>query len=391
MENRYLYIFRYIILGLLVLGFTAFNKRDIDEIGVILLLLFIINSNLRFFSFKDKKFFVFSSLLLEIILVGIIYRYYGGIALFYFVTGILDGVLLLGERLSVVACGLLTLAVFFITWEINYELSILNTGISIVLFFLALYIKYEHNQRLAVEKLYNSLKISEEKLKKANMDLEIYADSISELAVLRERNRISREIHDSVGHRLSTIIIQLGAIEKLARENGDIASEMASNLRSFAREGLEEIRKAIRELKPAEMEKYQPIMAIESLTRQFSKLTGVDVKLGFSREKKALNEKQSFVVYRVVQEFISNSVRHGKATKINIFMNFGEDELILTLRDNGVGNDSIQKGMGLTNIWERVSELGGQVQYSTEKGKGFLLRVVLKLDKEYTGEEYGCN
>lgn len=389
MENRWLSICRYITLGLVILGFTAFNKRNVDEIGVTLLLLFIINSNLRFFPFRDKKLLVFISLLLEIILADIIYRYYGGIALFYFVTGILDGVFLLGKRLSIITGGVFAIAAFFITWEISHEMSILNIGISIVLFFLALYMQHEHNQRLASEKLYDRLKISEEKLRKANMDLEIHLDSISELAVLRERNRISREIHDSVGHSLSTIIIQLGAIEKLAKENGALASEMARNLRSFAREGLEEVRKAIRELKPVEMEKYEPIMAIENLTRQFSKLTGVDVKLGFSKEKKALSDKQSFVVYRVVQEFLSNSVRHGKANKINIFMNFGEDELILTLRDNGVGSDNIQKGMGLTNIWERVNELGGQVQYTTEKGKGFLLRVVLKLDKECIGEEYG--
>lgn len=383
-------VIRYLTMGFAILSFVAFNRRDIDEYGVIILLLFVINSNLRFFTFRNKEFLVFISLMLEVLIAGIAYRYYGGIALFYFIIAIFDGVFFVRDRLSILVGGVVLMAIF-ITKDSNPEILVLNIGTTIILFFLTLYMKYEHNQKLAAEKLYDKLKISEEKLKKTNMDLEMYASSIKEMAVLRERNRISREIHDSVGHSLSTIIIQLGAIEKLAKENGLMASEMAKGLSNFAKEGLEEVRKAIRQLKPLEMEKYQSIIAIENLIKEFSRFTGVDVRLGFSKEKKALNEEQSIVVYRVVQEFLSNSVRHGKASKVNIFMNFDEDKLIVTLRDNGIGSDNIEKGMGLTNIWERVNELGGQVQYSTEKGKGFLLRIVLNLQKEYVGEEYGYN
>ncbi len=92
-----------------------------------------------------------------------------------------------------------------------------------------------------------------------------------------------------------------------------------------------------------------------------------------------------------MQEFLSNSVRHGKATKVKVFMNFNDDQLIITLKDNGIGTDNLKKGMGLTNIWERVGELGGEVEYSTDKGKGFLLRVVISLKKEYIGEQYEYN
>jgi len=91
-----------------------------------------------------------------------------------------------------------------------------------------------------------------------------------------------------------------------------------------------------------------------------------------------LSEEQALVIYRIVQEFLSNSLRHGKASKVNIYMNYNEDELILTLQDNGQGVDKLEKGMGLTNIWERVRELDGQIEYNTKRGKGFVLRVVLK-------------
>ncbi|NLX62431.1 MAG: sensor histidine kinase [Tissierellia bacterium] len=379
-------IFRYILIGLIIFGFVAFNIRDIDEYGIILLLLFIINNNLRFFVFRNKEAFVFASLIGEIILSSILYEYYGGIALFYLIFSTLDGILFLNNKLNIIMALIIYLTVFFTSKDAGLKILTLNLGIITILLFISYYMKYEHRQKLAAEKLYYKLKLSEEELKSAKRDLEIYADSIRELTEIRERNRISREIHDSVGHSLSTIIIQLGAIEKIAKKDGKAAALMAANLREFAKKGLEEVRKAIRELKPVEMEKYEPIIALENLTRQFSKLTGVDVKLGFSKEKAALNEDQYLVVYRVVQEFLSNSVRHGKATKVNIFMNFNEEDLILTLRDNGIGADEVEKGMGLTNIWERVKELGGDIEYRTEKGKGFLLRLVLKLQKEYVGE-----
>jgi signal transduction histidine kinase len=198
------------------------------------------------------------------------------------------------------------------------------------------------------------------------------------LTTLRERNRISREIHDSVGHSLSTIIIQLGAIEKIAEENGELASQMARNLNDFSKESLEEIRIALRQLKPRGFERYENIQAMEELIKEFTKFTGIEVNFKYTEEKWQLNESQALTIYRIVQEFLSNSLRHGKASKINIYMHYNEDELILTLKDNGQGVEKLERGLGLTNIWERVEELNGEIEYNTGIGQGFLLRLVLK-------------
>ncbi len=193
-------IFRYIIFGLLILGLITFGKSDIDAHGIILLLLFIINSNLRFFAFRNRSAFVFISLILEILLSSIICEYYGGIALFYFIPSIFDGVLYLKDKRALIIGLIIYLIIIFMTKDISLEMLTLNIGVVTILFFISYYIKYEYRQKIAAEKLYFRLKASEEKLKKANMELEMYADSIKELTAMRERNRISREIHDSVGH-----------------------------------------------------------------------------------------------------------------------------------------------------------------------------------------------
>jgi len=379
-NNKKLLIIRYFILTILIFSIVAY-KENVDVYAVILVLIIIINNQIRFFTFKDNKYIVFISLILEWILSYICYKNFGGLVFSYMCIGIIDGVFLLNEKLSYISIGLAIFTVGLMSRNLSINEIILNVASLVTLAILSSYIVDENHRLIKAEELYDKLRISEEQLRKANADLEIYANSIKELAILRERNRISREIHDSVGHSLSTIIIQLGAIEKIAKENGEMASDMANNLGEFAKDGLNEIRTALRQLKPSEFEKYESIIAIEDLTKEFSKLTGVDVKLGFTREKWPLNREQSFVIYRIVQEFLSNSIRHGKATKVNIFMNFNENDLILTLKDNGQGVDNLEKGMGLTNICERVNELGGQVDYDTKKGKGFLMRVVVKLDK----------
>lgn len=378
MKNKKLLIIRYFTLAVLTFSIISSKENSIDAYGVILILLLIINNQLRLFALKDKENLVFLSLVLEWVLSFICYKNYEGWIIFYFIIGIVDGAFLLGNRLSITSNVIALLVMAFVVKDLGKNIIVSNTAILLVLSILSLYIKDEYNRLVKAEDLYHKLRISEETLLKANRDLEIYADSIKELAIHRERNRISREIHDSVGHSLSTIIIQLGAIEKIAGKDGVAAAEMASNLNQFAKEGLDEIRIALRQLKPRKFEKYENILAIEELTKEFTEFTGVEVNLRFTEEKWLLNEEQSLVIYRIVQEFLSNSLRHGKASKVNIYINFNEDELILTLKDNGQGVDKLEKGLGLTNIWERVEELGGQIEYNSSVGKGFLLRVALK-------------
>ncbi len=124
---------------------------------------------------------------------------------------------------------------------INIDYSLLSafeySFFLLVISILCIYIHNESLSKLNSQKIYNQLRISEDKLKKANSDLEIYIDSLEELTILKERNRISREIHDSVGHALSTTIIQLSAIEKLVSYDKDL-KELVCELREFVKMSL---------------------------------------------------------------------------------------------------------------------------------------------------------
>ena len=125
-----------------------------------------------------------------------------------------------------------------------------------ILFVLLSYISRLYSSKKEAQHLYDKLRISEEKLIKANDELEGYLQSIEEITLLRERNRISREIHDSVGHALSTAMIQLSAMETIADKEGSRLKPIAGNLRAFINESFQDVKRAVRELRPNEYEDY---------------------------------------------------------------------------------------------------------------------------------------
>ncbi|MEG1311677.1 MAG: sensor histidine kinase [Romboutsia sp.] len=229
--------------------------------------------------------------------------------------------------------------------------------------------------KINTQNIYDKLRVSEDELKKSNSDLEIYIRSVEELAILKERNRISREIHDSVGHSLSTTIIQLGAIENLVFYNKDL-KDLVHELREFVKESFKEVRHAVTSLKPEEYENYQSLFKIEELIKNFSKMTNINVKMTVSKNTWPLSSLQSTSLYRIVQEALSNCARHANATKVNIFITFNHTNLILTINDNGHGCQNISKGNGLHSIKERVNELNGDVGFNSSND-GFIIRISL--------------
>lgn len=140
--------------------------------------------------------------------------------------------------------------------------------------------------------------------------------------------------------------------------------DLVHELRCFVKDSFQEVRTAISELKPIEYENYQNLFKIDELVKNFSKLTGTEIKLTISKNTWILSNSQSVGLYRVIQESLSNAVRHGRATKIDIFITFTSNQLVLTIKDNGSSCNIIKKGTGLNSISERLSELKGNVEFS---------------------------
>ncbi|TCT12284.1 signal transduction histidine kinase [Natranaerovirga pectinivora] len=378
MDHRKLFlIIRYIAIFFMILSITLNEQNTIGYGAVIFILVFIINGQVRF-NYLSKRVFILGSFFIELLILYYCYKEYGGIIIYYYLPTVIDTAYLLCKPLnySVYFLGSVSIVLQGLrsSRPLNHETFLIG-GVLVLILLLSEFIKGEYQEKVKAQTVYDQLRISEDKLKKAYLDLEEYASSIEELTLLKERNRISRDIHDSVGHSLSTIIIQLGAIEKLANESQTSIKNMSENLREFAKKSLEEVRVAVRELKPKDYDQYEGILGVEELIKNFKKLSGVDVRLKVSKNTWKLSSDQFGVVYRIVQEFLSNSIRHGKAKVIDVFMNFREDKLIMVLKDNGIGTDTVKAGMGLKGIQERLMEIGGDVEYSSQTGKGFYMKI----------------
>lgn len=364
---------RYLTILLMIIGIIN-SRKDISSGMIIFVLIFIINNQLRFFSI-ERNIIKIASFVIELAMITFAYKWMGGYPFTYLALAAIDSNIMFRNPTTLIGNGLIISEVIIFSLKSGIEMRLVNIGTVIIVTAVLYLSNEEKDKKLQAQELYDRLKISEEKLKKAYKDLEVYAGSIEEITLLRERNRISREIHDSVGHSLSTIAIQLGAIEKIVERDSDSAKELTKALRNYTQNCLKDVRGAVREIKPKDFEAYEGILIIEELIKNFKKLTGVDVRLSFTKEKWPLNSDQAFMIYRIIQEFLANSVRHGKATVVHIMMAFSEYKLTITMKDNGEGAEKLKEGIGLKSIRERIHEIGGTFEYNTKMGEGFLAKI----------------
>ena len=226
----------------------------------------------------------------------------------------------------------------------------------------------------------NLLKEQENQLfeqKKELQQAQYTMGTMKELYTLQERNRISREIHDSVGHSLSTIIIQLGAISKLSEENNPQISQMSAQLREFAVKGLQEVRTVVHDLKPEQLTKQQLTVALEEFIYETKQHSGVEFVFRQNKPTFQLTKEQELTIFRGVQEATTNAIRHGKATKITLLMMNSANELIVTIMDNGVGSSAISLEGGLKALEERLHEQQAQLEIKNTE-QGFTVQMKLK-------------
>lgn len=213
---------------------------------------------------------------------------------------------------------------------------------------------------------------------KANKKLQEYAMTIASMAEIKERNRLAREIHDTLGHALTGIIAGLDAAMIIVDYAPETAKKQLSMIRDAAEHGIKDVRRSMHMLRPTDLEELPLQEAIGKVVREFGETSGVKIQLQFDRFPKKLREDQTEVLYRIVQESLTNASRHGHATRVEILMQSTEDRLSIRIRDNGIGCKNIKKGFGLHHMSERVAMLGGTLSACSDKG--FILKIELPLD-----------
>jgi len=189
-----------------------------------------------------------------------------------------------------------------------------------------------------------------------------------------ERKNLSRELHDEVGQTLTALRVQIGQIEPAS----EAAIDHLAQASALADRSLRSIREMARGLRPAMLDDLGLGPALTWLGRDFSKNTALEVDVEIEGELIGLSEPIRTCSYRIVQEALTNCVRHAAATSARVLLHESPAELVLTVQDNGTGFASGRcSGIGLLGMRERVEELKGEFAVVSSPGAGTLVRAIL--------------
>lgn len=223
----------------------------------------------------------------------------------------------------------------------------------------------------------------------AHLRLQRYAEQAESLAVAEERNRMSREMHDTLGHRLTVAIVQLEGAARLLERDTQRAGQMVQTVREQLVEGLAELRTTLAALRDSGMAAASLIRSLRNLADEFTKATGLPVHLSVSADLPGLNEAQRMTLFRAAQEALTNTQRHAEASAIWLQLSRTGDSLQLVAEDNGVGlpDGELVTGIGLRGMQERAQQLGGQLSIDTGPRGGLRLQLTLPVREEASNDK----
>ena len=256
-------------------------------------------------------------------------------------------------------------------------LAIRNTFDSIntvfFVFYLVLLVKSKHEEK-------ERIRLLNEKLEEANQRLRAYAIEVEQMAETRERNRLAREIHDTLGHALTGIAAGLDACIMTLEVAPEVTKQQLNKIRDAAKKGITDVRRSVKKLRPDDLERLPFQEALFEMTKNYSESSGMEITFDIFSWSDHLRQDQEDVIYRVLQESITNAKRHGHATKVKITIGGNEKYLLIVIADNGQGCDDVKQGFGLKHMRERLELLHGTFHYWSDEG--FIIEAMIPLNGE---------
>lgn len=261
--------------------------------------------------------------------------------------------------------------------------AFLATILAIYLIYRGYTSRLKSNQIIARQKS----ELQDKQLKQIEQEGQIKAMESMLIGQEAERNRIGKDLHDSLGAMLSTIKLQMSAD---ANKNGSIDSPAMKSAKEMIDEACEEVRKISRDMMPITLSKYGLHTALEELVDKYTFEGGPTViyqSFGFNRVS---DKDLDLFVYRIIQELINNSIKHAEAQEIIVQINYLEDLMMITVEDDGKGfeyNSTEYSGMGLKNVEYRTQYLKGKVTFDSGPGSGTIVVVEIPVTQFVKNKE----
>ncbi len=371
---------------LLVAVFIA-QERYVNQTGKIYLLLvleFVISAvivGVMNFNYNGLFFLVFT---------GVMYHAKGDKGKYLVICLALISFLLTDSKLLSINFELYSINDYFNFYDASLQQYLLGgynllNSLNIILFIIycILMIQQQRGTIDEVNLLYEEIRKTNQDLENANHQLKEYAKITERMGETKERNRLAREIHDTLGHTLTGISVGIDACIAMVELAPAEAKAHLERISEVARNGLLEIRRSVNELKPDALERLGLESSITKMITDMKSVTDMQIFFDCRIRPLKFDEDEESAIYRVIQESLTNAMRHGKASRVRIVMERQEDTAVLTINDNGIGCGEIKNGFGTKHIMERIGMLNGTVEFKSENGFSVIARIPIRWGEEY--------
>lgn len=330
---------------------------------ILISLLYLLNMQVRYLMLKAET--ALLSIFIELILIFFFSTGFGGLLyLLIFITLAYSIANIEKYRYGISILCLLLLVYILKDKSIDY--IVLNIFIYSAIYIILTALKKNSYKVSELENLYDDVRRYSYELENAKKQVEAYSKRVEELVQLEERNRISEEIHDTIGHRLTALLIQMEAGIRVMDIDRLKGRQLIMESRDSLRESIDVLRETVRGMKPKAYRNY--LASIEDMIREFKKRTGVSAQLLVSGNPVKLYPGVELVLYKNIQEALTNSLKHGKSSNIEVMIKYVENAVVLIIKDDGTGCSKIEKGMGIQGMEERTGFIGGSIRFFSSEG-----------------------
>lgn len=226
--------------------------------------------------------------------------------------------------------------------------------------------------------LIRSLKLERKEIAKLNEELKNYAEKVEELTVSKERNRVAQELHDSIGHSLMAISMHLDFLGNIIENDTKIAKEILGRTDSILKESIQDLRHTVYELKESD-NKDGLESKIKALIRNITIDENINANVIIDKNIEKGSSQIKEAIFTTVKESITNSLKHGAATKLDINIQCKNDKISAIIEDNGKGCGHIVESHGLSGIENRIRCLGGEAVFKSNVGGGFRTEISIPI------------
>ncbi|HEX3046166.1 MAG TPA: histidine kinase N-terminal 7TM domain-containing protein [Bacillota bacterium] len=230
------------------------------------------------------------------------------------------------------------------------------------------------NKNSQLMTLNQELTAMNDELMTASERLHEYAATVEELSIANERNRLARDVHDILGHTMTLVLTSLEVSQLSCDKDLEITKKYLAEAADITRKGITELRNSIRGMVPERVNTNNLIKMLKKLIADFQ-ISGMSIDFSYSEPEMFLEPVHSDVIYRICQEALTNSFRHGKAHEVSIIFRVDPDRIKLFIFDNGCGCKEVQPGYGLTGMRQRVLDLRGNITFGSDGERGFTIHV----------------